>query len=353
VRPATTAGNAGDARGTGSSVAARAAAAPALVPARTPNPILGRLQGSIGETVIGYDNAVLALTIALSCDGHVLLEGLPGLAKNYLVRSFARALDLTFRRIQFTPDMLPLDIVGNVVLNPKSQQFEFRPGPVFCNVLLADEINRAPPKVQSALLEAMQEFQVTVDGRSYPLPRPFLVIATQNPLDQEGTYPLPESQLDRFLFRQVLAYPNRDDEIRILATQGADLAHQVPAKIVSPEEIAALRARQGDTFVHPDVLRYIADIIRETRKDPKILVGASPRAGVHLMIAARGMAILDERGFVLPDDVRALAFAVLNHRIMLRREAGRAPTSADSSVGAFGLLREVIEGVVNRVAAPR
>ncbi len=322
-------------------------------PGATGNSLLHRLQAAIGESVIGYDSAVEALTIALSCDGHVLLEGLPGLAKTYLVRSFARALDLSFRRIQFTPDMLPLDIVGNMVLSPKTQQFEFRPGPVFCNVLLADEINRAPPKVQSALLEAMQEFQVTVDGISYPLPRPFLVIATQNPLDQEGTYPLPESQLDRFLFRQVLQYPRREDEIRILSTQGSDLNHEVAPRIVSPEEIASLRARHASTYVHPDVHRYIADIIRETRKEPRILVGGSPRAGVHLMIAARAMAILEDREYVLPDDVRSLAFSVLNHRIILRREAKRTTPSTESNVGPFALLREVIDAVLNRVPAPR
>jgi MoxR-like ATPase len=317
------------------------------------SPILHRLQTAIGETVIGYEDAVVALAIALSCDGHVLLEGLPGLAKTYLVRSFARALDLSYRRIQFTPDMLPLDIVGNVVLNPKTQQFEFRAGPVFCNVLLADEINRAPPKVQSALLESMQEFQVTVEGRSYPLPRPFLVIATQNPLDQEGTYPLPEAQLDRFLFRYLLQYPGREDEVRILTTQGAELGREVPPRIVSQEEVAALRARHRDTFVHPDIFRYIADIVRETRKDPRIMVGASPRAGVHLMLAARAMAILDDRRYVLPDDVRALAFSVLNHRIILRPEVKRGPALDANLAGSAGVLREVVGSVIDRVKAPR
>jgi MoxR-like ATPase len=322
-------------------------------PARAGNLLLDRLQAAIGANVIGYGDAVEALTIALSCDGHVLLEGLPGLAKTYLVRSFARALDLSFRRIQFTPDMLPLDIVGNVVLSPKTHDFEFRPGPVFCNVLLADEINRAPPKVQSALLESMQEFQVTVDGRSYPLPRPFLVIATQNPLDQEGTYPLPESQLDRFLFRPVLHYPGREDEIRILTTQEAERDREVAPRIVSPTEIDALRAQHRTTFVQPDLLEYIADLVRETRTDPRVLVGASPRAGVHLMIAARGMAILEGRRYVLPDDIRALAFSVLNHRIILRREATRAAPNRERSFEALGLVREVIESIVNRVPVPR
>jgi len=332
---------------------AAAAAPPAAVRNASINPLLDRLQRAIGANVIGYDDAVEALAISLSCDGHVLLEGLPGLAKTYLVRSFARALDLSFRRIQFTPDMLPLDIVGNVVLSPKTHEFEFRPGPVFCNVLLADEINRAPPKVQSALLEAMQEFQVTVDGRSYPLPRPFLVIATQNPLDQEGTYPLPESQLDRFLFREVLQYPGREDEIRILTTQEAERDREVAPGIVGAAEIDGLRAQHADTFVHPDLIEYIASIVRATRDDPRILVGASPRAGVHLMIAARGMAILEGRRYVLPDDIRSLAFAVLNHRVILRRESARSTPAPEHSLGALGLVREVIESVVNRVPVPR
>lgn len=315
--------------------------------------LLERLQSVIGETVIGYSAAIEALTIALSCDGHVLLEGLPGLAKTYLVREFARALDLTYRRIQFTPDMLPLDIVGNVILNAKTQQFEFRPGPVFSNVLLADEINRAPPKVQSALLEAMQEFQVTVDGRTYPIPRPFLVIATQNPLDQEGTFPLPESQLDRFMFRYVLQYPSRDVEIRILATQAADLGRDVPAHLLSQEQIRALRASHKEVFLHPDVLAYMADIVRETRNDPRIQVGASPRAGVHLMLAARALALLDRRRYVLPDDVRSAAFAVFNHRIVLRPDAKRSRQPAGGSSSTEALLREVIDSVVDRVRSPR
>ena len=315
--------------------------------------ILERLQAAIGREVIGYAPVVRALTDALLAEGHVLLEGVPGLAKTYLVREFARALDLTYRRIQFTPDMLPLDIVGNVILNAKTQQFEFRPGPVFSNVLLADEINRAPPKVQSALLEAMQEFQVTVDGRTYPLPRPFLVIATQNPLDQEGTFPLPESQLDRFMFRYVLQYPPRDVEIRILATQAVDPGHNVPGHVVTQEQIGVLRASHQGVFLHPDVLAYIADIVRETRNDTRIQVGASPRAGVHLMLAARALAFLDGRHYVLPDDVRSAVFAVLNHRIVLRPDAKRARTPTSPAPGPEGLLREVIDSEVDRVRAPR
>ncbi len=322
--------------------------------ARTPAAsLLERLQTVIGETVIGYSGAIEALTIALSCDGHVLLEGLPGLAKTYLVREFARALDLKYRRIQFTPDMLPLDIVGNVILNAKTQEFEFRPGPVFTNILLADEINRAPPKVQSALLEAMQEFQVTVDGRTYPIPRPFLVIATQNPLDQEGTFPLPESQLDRFMFRYVLQYLPREEEIRILTTQAANPGRDVPAHLLSESEIRALRASHQEMFLHPDIVAYIADIIRETRNDSRVQVGASPRAGVHLMLAARALALLEGRRYLLPDDVRSVAFAILNHRIVLRPDAKRARPGQTAPPSPEALLREVIDSVVDRVRTPR
>jgi len=337
------------------SAPARTGAAPAgpAPSAGEPGALLTRLQQAIGRTVIGYDDPIRALTIALACEGHVLVEGLPGLAKTYLVRSFARALDLSFHRIQFTPDLLPLDIVGNVILDPKNQQFEFRPGPIFANIVLADEINRAPPKVQSALLEAMQEFQVTVDGRSYPLPRPFLVIATQNPLDQEGTYPLPESQLDRFLFREVLQYPAAHDEMRILETQGAGTVPAEPRQVVSADEVTELRAALRATYVHPDILQYVAAIVRETRRDPKILVGASPRAGVHLTLAARAAAALDRRSYVIPDDVQELAYPVLNHRIVVRPEAMRTATPTDRSAGSSAVLRGVLEAVLARSNAPR
>jgi MoxR-like ATPase len=335
------------------------AAGPSLPPLASPAHVapsdtpLVRLQSAIGETVIGSESTVQALTIALACEGHVLLEGLPGLAKTYLVRSFARAVDLGFRRIQFTPDMLPSDIVGNVVLNAKTQSLEFRPGPVFTNILLADEINRAPPKVQSALLEAMQESQVTADGRTYPLPRPFLVIATQNPIEQEGTYSLPEAQLDRFLFRLLLEYPSRPHEVEILTTQGESLGREAPAKVLSPAEIEALHARQLETYVGPDVYQYIADVVRETRNDPRILVGASPRAGVHLLLASRALAVLQERRFVVPDDVRSLAFPVLNHRIILRPEDRRGGRTTDVVGGFAETLREVVRGAVDRVRVPR
>ncbi|HTW77248.1 MAG TPA: MoxR family ATPase [Thermoplasmata archaeon] len=338
---------------TASGAIAPAVTGPTAVPTEEAASPLARLQAAIGDNVIGHSGAVEALTIALAADGHVLLEGVPGLAKTYLVRSFAHALDLTFHRIQFTPDMLPSDIVGNVVLSARTHEFEFRPGPIFANVVLADEINRAPPKVQSALLEAMQEFQVTVDGRSYPLARPFLVIATQNSIELGGTYPLPEAQLDRFLFRYLLGYPNRADEVEILRRQTAAPGREPPAHVLSVEDIAGLRSRLAATHVAPDLFEYTADLVRETRTDPRILIGASPRAGVHLLLAARARAAAEGRTYVLPDDLRALAFPVFNHRIVLRPEVRRPPGKDVGTPRETDILREAIGGAVDRVKVPR
>ncbi len=303
--------------------------APAAVPAgpqdadsvTVAGAILDRLQGAIGQEVIGYAPVVRALTDALLANGHVLLEGVPGLAKTYLVRTFARALDLSFRRIQFTPDMLPADILGTTVLNPKDRSFEFRPGPIFAHIILADEINRAPPKVQSALLEAMQEGQVTIEGESHPLPRPFMVIATQNPIEQEGTYPLPEAELDRFLFRWVLDYPSKADEVTILRTRGDVPSNGGRPPVVSAEELERVRSLPAQVHVGDDLFRFITEVVRETRSDPRLLVGASPRASVHLLNAARASAVLDGRRYVIPDDVREFALAVLSHRVIVKPEA--------------------------------
>jgi MoxR-like ATPase len=314
--------------------------------------ILKRLQLSIGREVIGYDSVVRALADALLAEGHVLLEGVPGLAKTYLVRSFAGSLALSFRRIQFTPDMLPSDILGATVLNPKDRSFEFRPGPIFANVILADEINRAPPKVQSALLEAMQERQVTIEGQAHPLPRPFMVIATQNPIEQEGTYPLPEAELDRFLFRWILQYPTATDEVTILRTRGA-VAEGPGPNVVTTEELERLRALPGRVFVGDDLFQYITQIVRGTREDPRILIGASPRASVHLLNAAKAAAVLDGRRYVIPDDARDFALPVLSHRIILRPEA----LTLSLQHGGFGrtaeTVRTILEEVLGRVDVPR
>jgi MoxR-like ATPase len=315
--------------------------------------ILDRLQMSIGREVIGYAPVVRALANALLADGHVLLEGVPGLAKTYLVRSFAGSLALSFRRIQFTPDMLPSDILGATVLNPKDRSFEFRPGPIFANVILADEINRAPPKVQSALLEAMQEGQVTIEGQTHPLPRPFMVIATQNPIEQEGTYPLPEAELDRFLFRWILDYPSAADEVTILRTRGDVEEAESGTPVVTLPELERMRTLPGRVFVADDLFRYITQIVRGTRDDPRILIGASPRASVHLLNAAKAAAVLDGRGYVIPDDARDFALPVLSHRIILRPEALTLSLQQGGLGRTAGTIRAVLDEVLARVDIPR
>lgn len=314
--------------------------------------VLDRLQKAIATVIVGYEDAARVLAIALMTEGHVLVEGVPGLAKTYLARSFARALTLEFRRIQFTPDMLPADILGTVVLNPRDQQFEFRPGPIFTNVILADEINRAPPKVQSAFLEAMQERQVTIDGKSYPLPRPFLVIATENPIEQEGTYPLPEAELDRFLFRWILDYPNEEDERQILRSRSGREPLS-PGGVVSREEIDSLRAGVPAVYVSEDLIQYIASVIRATREDSSVLVGASPRAGIHLLHAGQAAALFAGREYVVPDDARDLVVALLNHRLVLRPSALTSGSSRDRWGGSLSRISETIQAEVASVPVPR
>ena len=314
--------------------------------------VLDRLSSSVGESVIGYDPVVRLLAIALVSEGHVLLEGVPGIAKTMLVRRFSSALSLSFKRIQFTPDMLPSDIVGTVVLNPVSQAFEYRPGPVFANVVLADEINRAPPKVQSALLEAMQERQVTVDGVGYPLPRPFIVIATENPIEQEGTYPLPEAELDRFLFRILMAYPGEADERTLLERHTGVPVPEAVQLGVDAAALERLRVEATGVTMTPEVLDFVMRIVRSTRADPKILMGASPRAGVQFLRATKAAALLAGRTFVTPGDVKSVCFDVLNHRILLHPDllAQRYVTGRN---GVEPLLREVLDKRMEEVRAPR
>jgi MoxR-like ATPase len=314
--------------------------------------LLRDLNEALGPEVIGSAPAVRLLTIALLADGHVLLEGVPGLAKTLLVRRFAERLDLTFKRIQFTPDMLPSDIVGTIVLDPTNQKFEYRPGPVFANIVLADEINRAPPKVQSALLEAMQERQVTVDGITYPLPEPFVVIATQNPVEQEGTYPLPEAELDRLLFRVIMGYPTEEEEIAILRRHGGPPAPPTPAPGINAEILNGLRREVLKVAASEDVLRYATDLVRRTREDSRILLGASPRAGVQFLRASKAAALLGGRDFVSPADVKELAFWILNHRVTLHPEVV-AQQYASGKLGVEPVLREILEGRVARTTVPR
>ncbi|WP_115945090.1 AAA family ATPase [Amycolatopsis thermalba] len=306
------------------------------------------LRAEVGKAVVGNDAAVTGLIIALLCRGHVLVEGVPGVAKTLLVRALATALDLGTTRIQFTPDLMPGDVTGSIVYDSRSAEFSFREGPVFTNLLLADEINRTPPKTQSALLEAMEERQVSVDGRPRPLPDPFIVIATQNPVEYEGTYPLPEAQLDRFLLKLTVPLPAREDEIGVLArhAQGfdpRDLSAAGVRPVAGADQLAVARAVAAGVTVGPEVLGYIVDLCRATRAMPSVRLGVSPRGATALLAATRAWAWLSGRAFATPDDVKALARPALRHRLNLRPEAELEGATADG----------VIERVLATVPVPR
>jgi MoxR-like ATPase len=280
----------------------------------------------VAKAVVGQEAAVSGIIIALLARGHILLEGVPGVAKTLLVRALAAALDVETKRVQFTPDLMPGDITGSVVFDTRTSEFSFRPGPVFTNLLLADEINRTPPKTQSALLEAMEERQVSIDGTSRTLPSPFLVAATQNPVEYEGTYPLPEAQLDRFLLKAVLPLPPRDDELQVLSRHAAgfdpqDLAAAGVSAVAGPADLASGAVAVRGVSVAPEITAYIVDIARATRQSPSLALGVSPRGAAALQATSRVWAWLNGRGFVTPDDVKALAQATLAHRIALRPEA--------------------------------
>lgn len=292
-----------------------------------------RIQTAVGAVVIGQKTAIDAVVAAVVTGGHVLLEGVPGTAKTLLARSVARALGLEFGRAQFTPDMLPSDLTGTVTL--RGNELVFREGPVFTNVLLADEINRTPPKTQSALLESMAEGQVTVDAQSHPLPEPFIVVATQNPIEYEGTYPLPEAQLDRFLFKVIVDYPSAEDENRLIqAHRSIRPSVDSIQPVTSADEIMALRSDVEATDAKDEVVSYAAEIVRRTRELPSVELGASPRAGIHLMVAARAKARMQGRDYVTPDDVASMATLVLRHRILVRPEAELERYTPDDAVKA-------------------
>ena len=288
---------------------------------------LGAVRAEVAKAVVGQDAAVSGLLVALLCGGHVLMEGVPGVAKTLLVRSLAAALSVQTRRVQFTPDLMPGDITGSMVIDSRQAgELTFREGPVFTNLLLADEINRTPPKTQSALLEAMEEGQVSVDGVSHALPRPFLVAATQNPVEYEGTYPLPEAQLDRFLLKVVLPVPDRAQELEIVTRHAAgfdpqDVAASGVAAVAGGADIDAGRRAVREVQVSSEVAGYVVDVARATRQAPSLGLGASPRGAVALMRTSRAWAWLSGRNFVTPDDVKALAQATLAHRLSLRAEA--------------------------------
>ncbi|MGQ4354725.1 AAA family ATPase [Streptomyces drozdowiczii] len=300
---------------------------------------LEALRSEIAKAVVGQDSAVTGLAVALLCRGHVLLEGVPGVAKTLLVRALAASLELDTKRVQFTPDLMPSDVTGSLVYDARTAQFSFQPGPAFTNLLLADEINRTPPKTQASLLEAMEERTVTVDGTPRPLPDPFLVAATQNPVEYEGTYPLPEAQLDRFLLKLTVHLPSREDEINVLTRHAdgfdpRDLKAAGVRPVAGPADLEAARTAVAATTVHPEIAGYVVDICRATRDSPSVSLGVSPRGATALLSTARAWAWLTGRDYVTPDDVKALALPTLRHRIHLRPEAQMEGVTPDSVISA-------------------
>lgn len=317
--------------------------APAAAAHSGPDPVrqaFHDVRREVGKAVVGQDATVTGMLIALLCRGHVLLEGVPGVAKTLLVRTLSAALDLDTKRVQFTPDLMPGDVTGSLVYDSHTSEFSFREGPVFTNILLADEINRTPPKTQASLLEAMEELQVSVDGQSRPLPAPFMVAATQNPIEYEGTYPLPEAQLDRFLLKLTMPLPGRNDEIEVITRHAAGFdPRNLAAAGVRPAAGAAdlARAREAVAAVEvaPEVLGYIVDLARATRVSPSFQLGVSPRGATALLNTSRAWAWLSGRGFVTPDDVKALALPCLRHRVALRAEAEMDGVQIDDVLGSI------------------
>jgi MoxR-like ATPase len=318
------------------------------LPGADPRAALHALRAEVAKAVVGQDGAVSGLVVALLVRGHVLLEGVPGVAKTLLVRAVAAALALDTKRVQFTPDLMPGDITGSLVYDNRTAEFSFREGPVFTNLLLADEINRTPPKTQASLLEAMEERQVSVDGRPRHLPDPFVVAATQNPIEYEGTYPLPEAQLDRFLLKLTVALPSREDELGIVTRHAEgfdphDLAAAGIRPVATAEDLVAGRAAVRAVRVSPEVVGYVVDLCRATRSSPSLSLGVSPRGATALLSSARAWAWLSGRDYVTPDDVKALAGPALRHRVRLRPEAEMEGVNADA----------VLNGVLATVPVPR
>ena len=291
-----------------------------------------RVIDEVERAIVGKREALELVLLGILGDGHVLLEDYPGLAKTLIARSFAQATALAFSRIQFTPDLMPSDVTGSSIYNQQTNEFEFRPGPIFANILLGDEINRAPPKTQAALLEAMQERQVTIEGTTRQLERPFLVLATQNPIEYEGTYPLPEAQLDRFTMRLDIGYPPPDQEARMLSEQTSDPPLDQLEPVTNATGITEVIDEATRIFVEPSLNRYVVDLVGQTRSDQRLYLGASPRAGISLLRVSKARALADGRDYVLPDDVQAVATAVLAHRLILGPEARANGTPAQQLV---------------------
>jgi MoxR-like ATPase len=304
-----------------------------------------RVLDEVERAVVGKRDALELLLIGLLADGHVLIEDYPGLAKTLMARSFAQVASMEFSRVQFTPDLMPGDVTGSSIYNQRESDFEFRPGPIFANLLLADEINRAPPKTQAALLEAMQERQVTIEGATHQLERPFLVMATQNPIEYEGTYPLPEAQLDRFLLRMSVGYPAREDEWQVLANRAERRVDEIQlTPVVDRETLLAMQAAVEQVYVSEAVGLYMVDVVAATRNAPSIQVGASPRGSLALLKLSRCRAALNGRDFVTPEDVKAVTVPALAHRLTLRPELWVQRVSAED------VVRERLDTVPTPVA---
>lgn len=303
-----------------------------------------RVRANVERVIVGKGDVIDLVLVALLCEGHILLEDVPGIGKTMLAKSVARSLGCTFRRIQFTPDLLPSDVTGVSFFNQKRQEFEFRPGPVFSQVLLADEINRATPRTQSALLECMEERQVTLEGETFPLPQPFMVLATQNPIEYEGTFPLPEAQVDRFMMRVAIGYPGREEELEILKRRWERQTDEIRLQsIADAQELKAMRQVVESVYVEPDVARYMVALVQATRTAPHVAVGASPRASLALLKLSRARAAMEGRDYVIPDDVKFVMREVFIHRLILKPDMWAVDLD----------IQDVVEAIVRSVPVPK
>lgn len=305
-----------------------------------------QVREEIGKVIVGQEAMIDLLLTALLADGHVLIEGVPGVAKTLTAKLLARVISVDFSRIQFTPDLMPSDVLGTSVFNMKSSEFEFKAGPIFSNIVLIDEINRAPAKTQAALFEVMEERQVTVDGHTYKMKSPYLVVATQNPIEHEGTYRLPEAQLDRFLFKILVGYPNLDQEINIISRQHSrksQLATEEVRPVLTAENLHVFRQLAQAVHLEENLMKYIAQLIHETRNNPMLFLGASPRASVAILNSSKAYAVLQARDFVTPEDIKTVALPVLRHRIMLNPDKEMEGLSAD----------EVVRQIIDKIEVPR
>ncbi|MCF6365782.1 MAG: MoxR family ATPase [Bacteroidales bacterium] len=303
---------------------------------------VNKIKKKIGSIIIGQEEMIEQIMIALLSDGHILIEGVPGVAKTLTAKLFAKSISAEFSRIQFTPDLMPSDITGTSVFNMKTSSFEFNKGPIFGNIILIDEINRSPAKTQAALFEVMEEKQVTVDGNTYKMEEPFVIFATQNPVDQEGTYRLPEAQSDRFLFKIKVGYPGINDEYTILKNKhqrkGADEVSEIEP-FISKEEIIKFRCQVKELYIDENLMKYIVQIISKTRNNNALFLGASPRASINIMVASKAAAAISGRDFVIPDDVKSVAYPVLRHRLLL------SPEKEMEGVSVEKIIKEIVESV--------